>query len=673
MTKTLSILLATGLLGPMAALVQIAITSSGTTGGSTYSVDGSPYTQNFDTLPASGTFTWANDSTLPGWSAADNVGALNTTGVISAGTTNLADQTLASLGETSSAERALTFHTRLDDMPTHLGLAFANNTGEEITSFTLAYTAEQWREATTGRTVSVALEYRVGAALADLQAATGWTIVPGLGFTSVNPPAVPTSTQLSANNVPVSVPVGSSLWVRWKFANSYGNATSAHDILAIDNVTFSATAGTPVPTAPSIATHPNPQSASVGGSASFTVAASGTAPLSYQWRKNTVNLETLPNPSAASATLSLSNLTLADNGGSYDCIVTNSLDSATSNPAVLTVVTAPPVAPAITTHPVSQTVTAGSNVTFSVVATGTPTPTYQWKFGTNDISGETGPSLVINNVQAANTGSYTVRATNSVNSVTSNPAILTIGTPPPATGYSKYNLTGFATLGSGTTGGGVIPETDAAYRKCATPLDFVTAVRDSNKTADVVKVIEITANLDLGWNEIDAATKALTSNPIHAHATPKLHPTLIASGVSVIDIVAKSGLTIFSSNGATIKHVTFNIKSTSNIIIRNLKFDEMWEWDEATKGDYDSNDWDFMVLSNGGTVSNVWIDHCTFTKAYDGIADMKKGTQNITLSWCKYIGDDGATNPNSHVRQQIALLEANKSSYAFYNFLRTNG
>ena len=99
----------------------------------------------------------------------------------------------------------------------------------------------------------------------------------------------------------------------------------------------------------------------------------------------------------------------------------------------------------------------------------------------------------------------------------------------------------------------------------------------------------------------------------------------------------------------------------------------MWEWDEATKGDYDSNDWDFMVLSNGGTVSNVWIDHCTFTKAYDGIADMKKGTQYVTLSWCKYVGDDGATNPNSHVRQQIAALEANKSSYAFYNFLRTKG
>lgn len=239
--------------------------------------------------------------------------------------------------------------------------------------------------------------------------------------------------------------------------------------------------------------------------------------------------------------------------------------------------------------------------------------------------------------------------------------------------YSSFDLHGFATLGGGTTGGGVIPDTDSAYRKCATPLELVTAIRDSNKKAGAVKVIEITADLNLGWNEIDAATKALASTPIRCHAVPKLHPTLIASGVSMLDIAAKSGLTIFSAHGATLKHVTLNIKKTSNIIIRNLKFDEMWEWDEATKGDYDSNDWDFMVLGNGGAVSNVWVDHCTFTKAYDGIADMKKGTQNLTFTWCRYVGDDGATNPRSHVRLQIAALEADRKSHPFYDFLRTNG
>ena len=42
-----------------------------------------------------------------------------------------------------------------------------------------------------------------------------------------------------------------------------------------------------------------------------------------------------------------------------------------------------------------------------------------------------------------------------------------------------------------------------------------------------------------------------------------------------------------------------------------------------SKGNYDKNDWDFIDLGNGGTVTNIWLDHCTFTKAYDGIVDIK--------------------------------------------------
>ena len=55
----------------------------------------------------------------------------------------------------------------------------------------------------------------------------------------------------------------------------------------------------------------------------------------------------------------------------------------------------------------------------------------------------------------------------------------------------------------------------------------------------------------------------------------------------------------------------------------------------------------------------------TFTKAYDGIVDMKAGSTNVTLSWCKYTGDDGATNTNSFVWQQINSLEATRASHTF--------
>ena len=235
---------------------------------------------------------------------------------------------------------------------------------------------------------------------------------------------------------------------------------------------------------------------------------------------------------------------------------------------------------------------------------------------------------------------------------------------------SAYDLTGFA---SGTTGGGVIAESNSAYRKVTNALDLANALVSAYKTAGSVKVIEIMNDLDLGWNEVGSAAQNLASTPFRAHNPPLLHPRLLVTGVSLVDIKPRSGLTIFSANGATIRHATFNIKSAASVIVRNLKFDEMWEWDEATKGQYDKNDWDFIDLGNGGVVSNIWVDHCTFTKSYDGILDTKAGSSAITISWCKYTGDDGATNTNSWVRQQINYLEQLPPTNAMYHFLRTNG
>jgi pectate lyase len=249
-----------------------------------------------------------------------------------------------------------------------------------------------------------------------------------------------------------------------------------------------------------------------------------------------------------------------------------------------------------------------------------------------------------------------------------------------------YNLTGFAAQPiypgvpsntfspTTTTGGGVIPETDPTYRKVTTPLELAQAIGAANK-AQGVKVIEIMNDLDLGWNEIGDAAKTTANSPFVSAAAPRLHPKLLISGVSVMYINPKyGGLTIFSANGSAIRHCVWGIKATANIIVRNLKFDELWEWDEASKGNYDDNNWDFVDLSvGGGTVDHIWFDHCTFTKSYDGIADNKGGVSNVTYSWCAYVGDDGATNPNSFVRQQINALEANKSAYPMYNFLRTRG
>jgi hypothetical protein len=86
-------------------------------------------------------------------------------------------------------------------------------------------------------------------------------------------------------------------------------------------------------------------------------------------------------------------------------------------------------APSITTQPLSQTVSVGANVTLSVVATGTPAPTYQWRKDAADLAGATTASLALNNVQTSAGGSYTVVVTNSAGSVTSTAATLTVNAP----------------------------------------------------------------------------------------------------------------------------------------------------------------------------------------------------------------------------------------------------
>jgi pectate lyase len=408
--------------------------------------------------------------------------------------------------------------------------------------------------------------------------------------------------------------------------------------------------------APAIANQPADQTVTAGQTATFAVGASGTDPLSYQWYFNTNTLLS----GAASSSLEIVNAQTNDVGG-YSVVVTNSYGSVTSAVARLTVIAAAPV---IATQPTDQTIMVGQDATLTVGASGTAPLAYQWYYNTNTLlAGRTNSSLLIANAQTNDAGTYLVIVTNSLGSATSAVATLTVSaTLLP----SAYNLAGF---GQATTGGGVLADTDAGYRKVYNAVDLAVALNDKK---GIVKVIEIMNDLSLGYNEIPADART-NSEPFRAHTTPLLHPVLLTSGVSLIDIQKKYGLTIFSANGAIIRHATFNIKSAGNIIVRNLKFDELWEWDEDSKGQYDRNDWDFIDLGNAGTVTNIWIDHCTFTKAYDGIVDIKQGSYNITFSWCKYTGDDGATNTNSWVRQQISALESNKTSYAMYNFLRNNG
>jgi hypothetical protein len=178
----------------------------------------------------------------------------------------------------------------------------------------------------------------------------------------------------------------------------------------------------PAPIAPSISAQPQSQTIVAGLSATFSVTASGTAPLTYQWTKDGA-----PVSGATSSSYSISDVQAA-NVGTYQVIVTSAaLLSDTSNGAILTVT---PAAPSITTQPLSQTVSTGQNVTFSVVAIGTEPFTYTWFKDGTEIPSATLSSYSIAGAQTTDMGTYTVTVSNGISTnAMSDDALLTVTTP----------------------------------------------------------------------------------------------------------------------------------------------------------------------------------------------------------------------------------------------------
>jgi ELWxxDGT repeat protein len=208
------------------------------------------------------------------------------------------------------------------------------------------------------------------------------------------------------------------------FSNSLGMATTNPATLTVDS-------------APAVTMQPVNQTANVGATASFVAAAGGNPAPTVQWQVSANGGINWTNISGAtSATLTLSNVAAAQNGDEYRAVFSNSLGTATTSSAKLTVDTAP----AVTTQPVSQTVNAGKTATFTAAASGNPAPTVQWQVSANggiswtNVSGATSPTLTLTNVTAAQNGDeYRAVFTNSLATATTKSATLTVDTAPAVT------------------------------------------------------------------------------------------------------------------------------------------------------------------------------------------------------------------------------------------------
>ena len=154
----------------------------------------------------------------------------------------------------------------------------------------------------------------------------------------------------------------------------------------------------------------------VGQPAGFSVTASGTAPLTYQWMKNGVNIV-----GATGASYSIASTVTAD-AASYSVKVTGPVGGATSSSVALSL----HVAPTVSTQPVNAYKALGQAATFSVVAAGTGPFTYQWSKDGNPIAGANAATYSVAVVGNADVGRYSVSVANAVGAVLSQEAELAI-------------------------------------------------------------------------------------------------------------------------------------------------------------------------------------------------------------------------------------------------------
>ena len=207
---------------------------------------------------------------------------------------------------------------------------------------------------------------------------------------------------------------------------------------------------------PGVTTQPLSQTVVVGAQVTFSAAASGGVPSpSVQWQVSMDGGSTWGDaPGAATSTTYVFTALIGQNGYEYRAQFINGAAPVDTQPATLTV--SEPVAPAITTEPITDNAFVGSSASFTATASGIPAPAVQWWISTDGgpwtaISGATSTTYSFDPTLGQNGAELEAVFTNVAGSATSNPATLTVSVPLSSPQITEQPESQAVALGSNVT------------------------------------------------------------------------------------------------------------------------------------------------------------------------------------------------------------------------------
>src|SRR6202158_5197990 len=297
-----------------------------------------------------------------------------------------------------------------------------------------------------------------------------------------------------------------------------------------------------VAAAPTITIQPANQTVTSGQTATFTVAATGTAPLSYQWQKNGASIA-----GATATSYTTPATTIADSGATFAVVVSNTAGTVTSAAATLTV-TAAAVAPTITTQPTNQTITSGQAASFTEVAAGTAPLNYQWQKNGASIAGATATSYTTPATTIADSGAtFAAVVSNTAGTVTSAAATLTVTAaavaPTITTQPTNQTVTAGQTASFTVVAAGTAPlsyqwQRNGANIAGATAATYTTP---ATTTADSGATFRVVVTNTAGTVTSAAATLTVNAPAIQVSSTLNLSSSVVGTSVSQVLIISNTG------------------------------------------------------------------------------------------------------------------------------------